>query len=35
MIMTFTIISICGFVLETDRELYEMQLGSAFVRGGR
>lgn len=23
-IMTFTIISICGFVLETDRELYEM-----------
>ena len=26
-IITFTVISICGFVLETDRGLYEMKLG--------
>lgn len=29
-IIAFTVISICGFVLETDRELYEMPLGSIF-----
>ena len=30
-IITFTIISICGFVLETDRGLYEMILGCVQV----